>query len=248
LEIVDDKCVKECLLFNQLKNNTESKLRAVSYCRLSSGVKTKNGYDRQKHLIKKYAGDEYEIDNFFCETITGVTQLTKRKEIKYLLEYCKHNEIGILFVSELDRIGRTKDVIVEGISFLLRNDIKEIHVIKDNLIVNQLYMKEHYRTLLSIAKKCEDDRNSIIHRLTTGRDTYIANSTLKNVKMGRPSTYRKTKENYEKQYANEIDLLNKGLSLRNVSLLTGTSINTLRKIKSIFIGTYINERKQNNFR
>ena len=33
------------------------------------------------------------------------------------------------------------------------------------------------------------------------------------------------------QYGKEISLLKKGISLRNVSQLTGTSINTLRKLR-----------------
>ena len=50
-------------------------------------------------------------------------------------------------------------------------------------------------------------------------------------KVGRKEGYRKSDEEYKAEYAKEIALLNKGLSLRNVQAITGTSVNTLRKIK-----------------
>ena len=37
------------------------------------------------------------------------------------------------------------------------------------------------------------------------------------------------------QYAKEIGLLKKGLSLRNVSAITGTSVTTIRKVRDKFI-------------
>ena len=49
--------------------------------------------------------------------------------------------------------------------------------------------------------------------------------------MDRPSTYRKSIDTYKEQYPKEISLLRKGLSLKNISAITGTSINTIRKIR-----------------
>ena len=51
--------------------------------------------------------------------------------------------------------------------------------------------------------------------------------------VGRKVGYRKT--NYAEEYAKEISLLKKGVSLRDCMALTGTSINTLRKLKSMFV-------------
>jgi lambda repressor-like predicted transcriptional regulator len=49
--------------------------------------------------------------------------------------------------------------------------------------------------------------------------------------MGRPASYRKSDASYKEQYGKEISLLKKGISLRNVAQLTGTSVNTLRKLR-----------------
>ena len=44
---------------------------------------------------------------------------------------------------------------------------------------------------------------------------------------------KKTDEAMREEYKEESRLLRKGLSLRNVAKITGTSVNTLRKIKAI---------------
>ena len=69
--------------------------------------------------------------------------------------------------------------------------------------------------------------------MASGRDQYIARCKQKGVKMGRPSSYRKSLDAYKDQYSKEIGLLKKGISLRNITAITGTSVNTLRRIKTI---------------
>lgn len=78
------------------------------------------------------------------------------------------------------------------------------------------------------------ERLTIKERMTSGRNQYIAKCRAQGIRMGRPSTYRKSEGKYREQYAKEIALLKKGISLRNVCALTGTSVNTLRKLQSIF--------------
>ena len=70
-------------------------------------------------------------------------------------------------------------------------------------------------------------------RMASGRKQYIEKCRREGIKMGRPETYRKSIEEYKKQYQKEISLIRKGLSLANISAITGTSINTIRKLRSI---------------
>jgi hypothetical protein len=72
---------------------------------------------------------------------------------------------------------------------------------------------------------------TIKERMASGRDLYIAKCRRDGVKMGRPASYRKSDDAYRDQYQKEITLLRKGISLRNVHAITGTSIGTLQKIK-----------------
>ena len=84
--------------------------------------------------------------------------------------------------------------------------------------------------LLEIASM---ERLTIKERMASGRKQYIERCRRDGIKMGRPSTYRKTDEVYKKQYQREISLIRKGLSLANISAITGTSINTIRKVKML---------------
>jgi DNA invertase Pin-like site-specific DNA recombinase len=77
------------------------------------------------------------------------------------------------------------------------------------------------------------ERLTIKERMESGRRQYIDKCRREGIKMGRPSTYRKSDEEYRKQYQREISLIRKGLSLANISAITGTSINTIRKIKEV---------------
>ena len=75
------------------------------------------------------------------------------------------------------------------------------------------------------------ERLTIKERMASGRDQYIAKCRREGVKMGRPATYRKSDESYRDQYQKEISLLRKGISLRNVQKITGTSLGTLQRVK-----------------
>ena len=79
------------------------------------------------------------------------------------------------------------------------------------------------------------ERLTIKERMESGRKQYIEKCKREGIKMGRPSTYRKSHETYKEQYQKEISLLRKGYSLGNISKITGTSINTIRKVKNNFV-------------
>ena len=75
------------------------------------------------------------------------------------------------------------------------------------------------------------ERLTIKERMESGRNQYIAKCRAEGIKMGRPSTYRKSDESYKDQYHQEIGLLRKGISFRNVQKITGTSLGTLQRLK-----------------
>ena len=77
------------------------------------------------------------------------------------------------------------------------------------------------------------ERLTIKERMASGRKQYIDKCRREGINMGRPASYRKSNEEYKKQYQREVSLIRKGLSLANISAITGTSINTIRKVKSV---------------
>jgi DNA invertase Pin-like site-specific DNA recombinase len=81
------------------------------------------------------------------------------------------------------------------------------------------------------------ERLTIRERMNSGRTQYIERCRKEGIKMGRPSTYKKDLDSYRLQYQKEIGLLKKGISLRNVASITGTAVNTLRKVKELCLDT-----------
>lgn len=233
-ESYDNGIVKECCLYKPiLTSELSDKIKSVGYCRLSQGG-SKNGYDRQITLIKNAAKDDYEIKDFFKETLKGDIPVKNRKAIKDLLEYCQINDVKTIFISELNRLGRTESVILDGIGYLRKNNIEEIHVLRENIIIDKEYILKKYKELKLLAKKCEDDRLNIEYRLKSGYKAFMEKVDKGGLRVGRPLNYKKPDEKYFTEYAKEIDLLEHGFSLRKVHAVTGTSIGTLRKVHAIF--------------
>ena len=73
------------------------------------------------------------------------------------------------------------------------------------------------------------ERKTIRERVESGYKNYRANGG----KVGRKEGYKKSVEAMKEQYAEEIRLLKKGISLRNICKITGTAVNTIRKCKSL---------------
>jgi DNA invertase Pin-like site-specific DNA recombinase len=72
------------------------------------------------------------------------------------------------------------------------------------------------------------ERSLIRSRMESGYNHYRNQGGA----VGRKVGYRKSAEQMREQYKEEIKLLRKGYSLRNVSAITNTSVNTLRKLKA----------------
>ena len=73
------------------------------------------------------------------------------------------------------------------------------------------------------------ERSLIRSRMESGYNHFRNNGG----KVGRKSGFKKSDEQMKEEYAEEIRLLKRGYSLRNIYKLTGTSVNTLRKIRAI---------------
>ena len=81
-----------------------------------------------------------------------------------------------------------------------------------------------------LAEVARMERKTIKERMDSGYQNFRTNGGV----VGRKQGYRKSDEAMKEEYAEEIRLLKKGYSLRNVSKLTHTSVNTLRKLSMKF--------------
>ena len=75
------------------------------------------------------------------------------------------------------------------------------------------------------------ERNLIRYRMKAGYEDYLKRrKSNPELRLGRQG-YKKDEQSYRQDYAQELSLLRKGISMRNVQKLTGTSLGTLQKIK-----------------
>ena len=190
-------------------------------------------YQRQVTELQEYCDRAgWEVTRVFANKVSGARAVTERAEIVEMVEYIKSNDVKRVVCLEISRLGRNTLEALKVINYLNENGVS-LYVKNYNLEtlidgkVNPV-ASLICTILLEIASM---ERLTIKERMTSGRNQYIAKCKEQGIKMGRPSSYRKSDTSYKEQYGKEISLLKKGISLRNVAQLTGTSVNTLRKLR-----------------
>lgn len=203
--------------------------KVVIFARVSTSVQD---YERQVNELTAIAQrNAWSVDATFCEKISGAKKNAERKELSRMVEYVQSHHINKVAVTELSRLGRDTlqvlDVIEQfnklGISLYIQN--YGIETLTENGQVNP--MSQFLITILAEVARME--RKQIRERVESGYKNFRANGG----KVGRKEGYRKSDSEMREQYAEVIRLLRKGISLRNISKITGTSVNTIRKCKAL---------------
>ena len=208
-------------------------MRVVIFARVSTAIQE---YDRQVNELSALAvAHGWSVEAIFTEKISGAKKNTERPELQSMVEFIETNHIDKVLVTELSRLGRNTLQVLEVIELL---NSKGISLYIQNYGIETLTkegevnpMSQFLITILAEVARME--RKTIRERVASGYTNFITNGG----KVGRKVGYRKTEEQMREQYTKEIQLLRKGLSLRNVSAITSTSVNTLRKLKEIGIAT-----------
>ena len=191
-------------------------------------------YERQVvELTDSCQRMNWEVVKVFANKVSGATRNTDREEISGLVEYVKEHRLNRVVCLEISRLGRNTLEALKVINYLNENGVS-LHIKNYNL--NTLNPDGKVNPVASLIctillEIASIERLTIKERMASGRDQYIAKCRREGVKMGRPSTYRKSDESYKDQYQKEIGLLRKGISLRNVKAITGTSLGTLQRLK-----------------
>lgn len=195
----------------------------------------KQEYQRQINELTDYCNKVgWEVVRVFANKVNGALKIEERKEIRELITYVKENEVKRVVCLEISRVGRNTLEALKVIQFLTDHKVS-LYVKNYNL--ETLDEKGRINPVANLIctillEVAAMERLTIKERMESGRKQYIDRCRKEGIKMGRPSTYRKSKEEYREQYPKEISLIRKGLSLSNISKITGTSINTIRRIKS----------------
>ena len=204
-------------------------VKTVIFARVSTNVQE---YDRQiKELTALAKANCWSVEAVFAEKISGAKSNKERTELLNMVSYVETNHINKVLVTELSRLGRDTLQVLEvietlnskGISLYIQN--YNIDTLTHEGKVNS--MSQFLITILAEVARME--RKTIRERVESGYNNYRAAGG----KVGRKTGYRKSDKDMKEQYGKKIQLLKKGLSLRNVSAITHTSINTLRKLRII---------------
>ena len=197
----------------------------------------KQEYERQLVELRDYCAKVgWEVVREFANKVSGAKRNDERPEIVELIEFVKSNDIRRVVCLEISRLGRNT---LEALRIIHALNEHKVSIFVKNYNLETLTPDGNVNPVASLIttillEVAQMERLTIKERMTSGRNQYIAKCRANGIKMGRPASYRKSEAAYREQYAKELSLLRKGISLRNVSALTGTSVNTLRKLLAIF--------------
>ena len=205
----------------------EERTKVVIYARVSTSTQD---YTRQITELRNYAWKQnYQIVKEFSEKISGGKKIEERAAIRELLDFVKSNKVEKVLVYECSRLSRRQldflsiieQLTEAGVSlYILQNGLETLLPDgKPNPIANLCFG--------IIAEFNNLEKNLIRARMSSGYEHHRASGGH----VGRKKGYRKSKDEYLLTYDREIILLSKGNTLKDVKSITGTSINTLRKLK-----------------
>ena len=206
-------------------------MKVVIYARVSTVIQD---YERQIDELKDYAKRmNYQVVKVFSEKVSGTKKVAERNALSELLDYVRTNKVDKVLIYECSRLSRR---IVDFLQV-----IEELNELKVSLYIHQngletLLQDGSVNPIASlvlgiIAQFNSMERSLIRSRMESGYNHYRTTGG----KVGRKTGYRKSQDDMREEYAEELRLLKKGISLRNVSKITHTSVNTLRKVRGLTI-------------
>lgn len=205
------------------------KTRICIYARVST-----QGQDYQRQLteLRDYAERmNYEVVREFSEKISGAKTIAERQALTDLLDFAATNHIDKVLVYECSRISRRAIDFLQVIEQLTQMKVS-VYILQNGLetLMADGSVNPIAQLVLGIIGQFNSMERSLIRsRMSSGYKVYRANGG----KVGRKEGYRKSEEAMRAQYNKEMSLLRKGISLRNVQSITGTSVNTLRKLREM---------------
>ena len=199
--------------------------KAISFSRTSSSsyLETRQDTSRQVEDIQHYADiNGITIVKSFQEHQSGGLSNKCRPLLQEALSFCIDNHIDLILCSELSRLSRKCDELLETIKFL-----------KEQLSIFTPEGKENpYLTIMCavLGTAAELEREAIKYRLNSGREKYIRDGG----RLGKPKGAGiKTKDQMASEYRSVIKNLRAGQSIRNTSKITGVSPATVLKVKRL---------------
>ena len=203
--------------------------KVILFIRKSSLVQE---YEHQENLlIDVCRKNNWEIIDTIRETISGTKKNEDREGITQLKNSVVQKKPDIVCCWEISRISRTSLGFHQLLSFLTENNVSlyiqnlNLHTLDDN-------GRENHITGLILSLMAEIAKMETI-TLKTRVKVALKNLKDKGVVLGRPKNTGDNKEKTLKKYPEVIKYLEKGLSIREVSKMTNTSVNTTLKVSHL---------------
>ena len=210
--------------------------KAIIFTRCSSSGSLEGRQDttRQVEDLQHYAATNgIKVIKTWEEHISGGKSNKDRPLLQEALTFSIENNIDIILISELSRLGRRCDGILETIKVLKDHHIN-CYFLKEQLSIFSSDGKENpYLTIMCavLGTAAELERETIYFRLKSGRDKYVRDGG----KLGKPvGSGIKTKEKLAMEYKAVLKHLKAGQSVRNTAKITGVSPSTVQRVKKEF--------------
>jgi len=203
----------DVIIFSRVSSNSQDNLRQIS--------NLKNEAEKRGWKVRRV----------FKETISGAIKTTQRTGFSKLIEYVQQNNIKIVMVSEISRIGRKVVDILNTVDIFHQKDIG-IYVQQFNMISYEEGKENPMVMLLlqvlAIGAQMEND-----HRRSRQKQG-IELARLQNRYKGRQPGSKANLQKQLEKYSDVVDLLGKSnLSIRRISEITGRSTTTIVKVKRL---------------
>ena len=204
-------------------------VKAVIYARVSTQGQD---YERQLAELTHYADRMgYEVVKTFSEKISGAKKIAEREALSELLNYIETNQVDKVMIYECSRLSRRA---TDFLSIIETFNEKKISLYIHQNGLETLQPDGSVNPIATLvlgilAQFNSMERNLIRSRMESGYNNFRHNGG----KVGRKEGFSKSVESYKVEYAEELRLLRKGYSLRNIRKITGSSITTIRKVAAI---------------
>lgn len=189
-------------------------------------------FDHQENLlIDVCKKNNWEIIDTVRQTISGMKKTEERNDLAQLKQVVLKLKPDIVCCWEISRISRTPLSFYQLTSFLTENSVS-LYIQNLNLHTLDENGKENHITGLILSLMSEIAKMETL-TLRSRVKTSLQNLKNKGVILGRPKNSKETKEKTLKKYPDVVKYLKKGLSIREVSRLTSTSVNTTLKVSKL---------------
>lgn len=162
-------------------------MKIYSYCRVST---QQQSLERQEEAVKKYCiENNITVDKEFSDKISGKT--FERKEYLEMKDIVEKDDV--IIIKELDRFGRTMDLIKEEWNYFMSKGVRiiviDMPLISSDLKGNKTLDMKFIANLVFevLCYSAEKEREKLSQRTKEALAVKKANG----VKLGRPNTYSK---------------------------------------------------------